>query len=91
MREYIFNLNSYIAVKLTDIGEAELKRQHEEFNKLCPQANIGEYSPRRIDKDGYTKFQGWDLMSKFGHMMWLCKDLPFELDVKIDVDEEKLQ
>lgn len=83
-----FNLNSYIAVKLTEAGIKELERQHNELAKAIPSANMGKFVPYNVDDDGYTKFQGWNLMQKFGHMMPLGHPIPFELDVKIQVGDE---
>lgn len=72
------NLNNSVKVKLTEHGHAELKRQHEEFNKEY-QGVLGEYKPRTEDENGYVSFQLHDLMNTFGHMLLIGNtDMPFE-------------
>lgn len=82
MKEFKFNMNNSVKVKLNDIGRAELKRQHDELYK---DININkEYTERNTDKDGYSSFQMHDLMYTFGHMMSITGDTPFEnLSIKI--------
>jgi hypothetical protein len=81
-----FNINEYISVQLTDAGRAELERQHEELRTEYPKA-IATYLPPKEDVDGWSKWQGWCLMSTFGHMMQLGRDLPFFPAVKFDTQQ----
>ncbi len=84
------NVNYYIHVKLTDIGRTELKRQHEQFIKDYPKMpdDLKEHKLPKEDKDGYSRFQLWSLMGIFGHMLQVQTfHLPFETNVKIEVDE----
>ncbi|MFK5282175.1 hypothetical protein ACI3PL_21705, partial [Lacticaseibacillus paracasei] len=76
MKQINFNLNGYISVKLTEAGIKELERQHAELASQVP--SIGKYVPYSVDEDGYTRFQGWNLMNRLGHMTHLCSDLPFQ-------------
>ena len=82
MKEYRFNMNNYVKVKLNDTGRSELKRQHD---ALYADSGINkEYTERSTDKDGYSSFQMHALMLTFGHMMALGCQAPFEtLSVKI--------
>ena len=82
MKEYKFNMNNSVKVKLNDIGHAELKRQHD---ALYSEMNIDrEYVERSIDSDGYSSFQMHDLMNTFGHMMVMGCKTPFEtLSIKV--------
>jgi len=77
-----FNLNSYVWVKLTDAGIAELRRQHDDLYRSLGKKR--EYTPPNIDDDGWTKFQANTLMKSFGHMLLLYSDStsPFEIKVK---------
>lgn len=63
-----FNLNDYVYVQLTDLGREKHKK---EFNELNEWGNgvLGEYSPPDEDKNGYSKWQLWNLMSTFGKYM----------------------
>jgi len=68
-----FNLNYYVRVKLTDKGYQRLAYL---FNGLLlenPQAvkslggmRTAEHYKEQADANGYTKFQGWEFMKKFG-------------------------
>ena len=83
-----FDINNYISVKLTDAGKAELERQHNELRKTFP--STGEYKSRTEDEEGWTRFQGWVLMYKFGHMMSMTGKPPFETTIKLEVQNETL-
>ena len=82
MKEFKFNMNNSVKVKLNDIGHAELKRQHDE---LYADLKIDkEYIKRTTDSDGYSSFQMYNLMNRFGHMMVMGHQTPFEtLSIKI--------
>ena len=84
MSEFIeFNLNDYVYVKLTDAGRAELKRQHDDLLLHYPRyTNL--YTPPKEDDDGFSKFQGWILISKLGHLMYMGCPPPFEIDIKLE-------
>lgn len=77
-----FNANSYVKVKLTDIGRAEHKKQHDQ---LCIDAGIRwAYVPPKEDEDGYSSWQLHGLMNTFGHMMCIGFILPFEPNILIN-------
>ena len=66
------NLNEYVKVKLTDYG-LKVHRTH----YLVKSAPV--YRPPRVDEQGYSKFQLWDLMNIFGSVMYLGNpNVPFE-------------
>lgn len=79
-----FNINEFVWVKLNDKGVEELKRQHDEFRSLYPNA-VRDFVEPKKDEDGYSKFQMHNLMSSFGHMMILGVELPFEATVMLEV------
>ncbi|UGC97769.1 SOS regulatory protein [Pantoea phage PdC23] len=76
-----FNIKHHVKVKLTDAGVAELKSQHEDLQIFAP--SIGDFSPPKKDKQGYSEFQLWVLMSKFGEKMINGGDLMFETEIII--------
>ena len=82
MKEFKFNMNNSVKVKLNDIGRVELKRQHDE---LYSDLKLNkEYVEKNTDSDGYSSFQMHDLMHTFGHMMIMGYETPFEtLSIKI--------
>lgn len=78
------NINQIVKVKLTKTGVDELKRQHDEL----PESLKFEFN-LKVDEDGYSSFQCWQLMSTFGHMMTLGLNLPFETEILLDAEPEQ--
>ena len=78
------NINSYVWVKLTDVGKKKVELdQMNSFGK--------SFKPiKRKTKNGYTRFQLWEVMKLFGSEMYLANNnLPFDTNIKIA--EEDLQ
>lgn len=76
-----FNLNDMVSVKLTDAGRDELKKQHLELYKY--RNTIPEFEPPKEDESGYSEWQLWDLMSKFGKKIYLGGPNMFDLNILI--------
>jgi hypothetical protein len=72
-----FNINNYVSVRLTDDGHKELKRQHDSLN-LQLNGRLGEWKGVKEDADGWSRWQMWDLMNRFGHMLSLGSVMPFD-------------
>jgi hypothetical protein len=85
-RKISFNLNEYVYVKLTPTGLAELEREHNELRSAIP--SVGEYKPPTCDSNGFVKFQLWYLANRFGHLLTMGFDVPFETTIEIEVDNE---
>lgn len=80
---YKVNINEEVKVKLTPFGIQVLKEQRDELNERIIGRGgkaIKDYAPS-VDKDGYTKFQLWDLMNRFGDLMHLGSQIPFETTI----------
>ena len=78
-----FNMNNYIHVKLTQIGHNELKRQHIAF--------LGDKWPYIApveDKEGYSKWQMWDIMNKLGELLANGVEPAFMPIIKIETKKE---
>ena len=75
-----FNVNHTVRVKLTPIGRSELQRQHDELRKSFPKLGGFTY---RVDDEGYTEFQMWDLMERLGHLCGMGRPVPFETDIQL--------
>ncbi len=80
-----FNLNHDVYVKLTDVGRDELKRQHQELVDSIPNYE-SPYLPPKEDENGFSKFQGWVLMSSLGYLCRAGCQLPFETTIKVDIN-----
>ncbi len=87
-----FNINNYVYVKLTDIGYEQyldkLKYYHDTTPTLFEWPTI-ENIKLKEDKNGYLKFQMWEVMDLFGENLFNGCDKPFELDILIDENDLK--
>lgn len=84
MAEIDFNVNHYAKVKLTPLGEAILKKKHEnlmlKLKKHCD--DFIEYPFNlKLDEDGYYKDQLWCIMQTFGNYVNLSGQPPFETNI----------
>lgn len=82
-----FNINHYVKVKLTDRGRDILQEQYYEMmNRMFPDTKL-DYKPIKEDKNGWSKWQLWYLMSTFGEQIGMGLDTPFETNIRILVEE----
>ena len=70
-----FNINEHVKVKLTERGLEVYKKHYEKF---------GIKAPAKEAKDGYYRFQLWELMQIFGGSVGAGVKLPFETDIYFD-------
>lgn len=84
-----YNINHGVKVKLTEHGQNIILEQQEQFRSKHPEIASAITSPKP-DKDGWTTWQMWSLMSAFGDAIGLTSDIPFETDVLIEVVEEDI-
>lgn len=77
-----FNVNDYVRVKLKPNGREILRKKHELLNARYPKAKLHYREPLE-DSDGWSKWQLWELMSKFGEHIHLGCDAPFETTIEI--------
>ena len=81
--DFKFSMNDNVKIKLNDSGVAVLKARHDELNKMI-HANggkgLGEFSIK-VDEEGYTRFQLWDLINTFGYLVGMGLESPFEIDM----------
>lgn len=75
-----FNINDYVSVKLNDAGREILRQDHEAFRRMVP--NTRAFVPPEEDEDGFSRFQLWDLMHKFGPHISLGRIPPFETTIR---------
>lgn len=78
------NVNNYVRIKLTKFGFEKLKKNHEDLRKRYPTI-IGEYTPPKVDEDGFCEMQLWEVMNTFGEDLFNGSiNLPFETNIQID-------
>ena len=81
-----FNISDDVKVKLTDYGRRVLKEAHNELiNKynISKDSPVYEYIPPEEDNEGWSRWQLWHLMEKFGDVIYLGAVLPFEPTIDI--------
>lgn len=84
----IFNINNYVKVKLTDLGKETLLRDNNEFwIKHNKPEFIENFALPKEDIMGYSTFQLWSLMSKFGPYLGNGRPLMFETEIIIEDKE----
>lgn len=84
--DFNVNLNDKVKVKLTNYGVSILKEQHDDLNSFIKGTGgkgLGDFQ-LSLNEDGYYETQLWMLMSKFGHVMEMTNESPFELNVIIE-------
>lgn len=84
-----FNVNDYVKVKLTTHGREELRRQTHQLNRHLwatnPDAKALPYDAVKEDADGWSRWQFWDLMQRFGgDNMGLAAPMMFETEIEIE-------
>ncbi len=81
---YEFNLNSWIRVRLNERGYQRLKDANNAiYGGLEDAPSITTYKAR-ADKDGYSKFQAWEFMEKFGPVTSIGMAQHFETGILIE-------
>ncbi|ASA22100.1 hypothetical protein [Paenibacillus donghaensis] len=78
--DFRMNFNQSVKVKLTEFGEQILRNRHEKLNLHYLERGVKDIGPyvSRADTKGYTSFQIWGLMNKFGPHIALGKPEPFK-------------
>lgn len=81
----LFNMNDYIRVRLTDEGREQYRQSVEALRSLMPPtaAAAFPFKPRKEDANGWSEWQGWELMRTFGPWMTMAAPVPFEMTVDI--------
>ena len=70
-----FNINDTVRVRLTDRGRYLCRAHHDGlFNGDLKY----EYRPKAEDKDGWSEWQLWELMSVLGHEVQMGFQQPIE-------------
>ena len=83
-----FNLNNVVLVKLNDLGYQRLADLWNNFlleNPRSAKAVGGMRSAKHYkdlaDENGYTRFQAWDLIRKFGEVISPIRPQYFDMEI----------
>lgn len=75
-----FNINHYVWVKLTDRGRKLINTYYDELNFRYPHG----VKFTLTEVNGWSRWQMWDLMEKFGKYCGLGVEIPFETTIRFD-------
>lgn len=79
-----FNINDNVKVRLTELGRKILDDQHCAHEARFPAVKqFGRHDPQE-DGDGWSKWQLWELMNKFGAHLGNGRPTPFHTIIRID-------
>jgi len=81
-----FNLNDYIKVQLTDTGRAFLRAEH--AKRFWGRDAKFPYMPPEEDEAGWSRWQLWDFMARFGPHISMTGDLPVMTDIEIESPDD---
>lgn len=79
-----FNINDKVKVQLTELGRRILDDQHWALeSRFQAVKQFGRYDPKD-DSEGWSEWQLWELMNKFGGHLGNGRPLPFHTIIRID-------
>lgn len=79
-----FSINDKVKVQLTELGRKILDDQHRSLEARFPAVKqFGRHDPKD-DSDGWSEWQLWELMKKFGGHIRNGGPLPFHTVIRID-------
>jgi hypothetical protein len=81
-----FNINDHVLVKLTAHGKRVLREQHEQLWGMRGMKEHPYVAPIE-DAEGWSRWQLWTLMSKFGHTITMTGAMPFWSIIQFEVNE----
>ena len=81
-----FNLSDCIKVQLTDTGRAVHRAEHAKRFWGCD-AKFFPYMPPEEDKEGWSRWQLWEFMVRFGSHISMAGDLPVMTDIEIEAPD----
>lgn len=83
-----FNVNNFVRVQLTEHGLKVHRAAYDVlFSHLPPHAREHfPYLPPDTDKDGWSRFQMWDVLKTFGPHVWMTGKPCFWMDIEFEVE-----
>ncbi len=77
-----FNINDSVYVKLTEFG---FKFHMRHYARILPQDVFEKmYRSPKVDEQGFSKFQLWDLMNIFGENCSMACEQPFSTEIEFE-------
>lgn len=83
-----FNVNYEVRVKLTDVGRAAHRKNHDKLfafakTRLGAEDDAWKYRAPEEDTEGWSKWQLWVLMKEFGPHITMGMTPPFETAIEL--------
>lgn len=74
-----FNINDNVKVRLTEQGFIVHKKYYTQYLV----GSSFTYSPPKVDEEGFSTFQMWELMQIFGPYIYMGDKLPFHTEIQL--------
>ena len=87
MSDIKFNLNQNVRVQLTEEGREIHRKGYEDLVKQFPNISY-EYEVPKEDKDGWSKWQMWNLIQIFGSHIAMGIASPFNTTIILETEAE---
>lgn len=84
-----YNVNNKVRVKLTEMGRAIHRSQHDDLIAQVPGLTM-RYTPPKEDAEGWSEWQMWHLMETFGPHICMGCEPPFETEIDIVLPKENM-
>lgn len=78
-----FNINSFVRVKVTEIGHKQHRKLHDDLIALA-KGVYWPYVPLEVDADGWTPMQLWEVMQVWGPHMGNGLPVPIETEIQFE-------
>ena len=84
----VININEKVKVKLSDVGKDIYYHRFDAYNSMAKPIGIKLLEPTmpKVDADGYSCFQLWELMETYGPHIGICRPVPFDCDILFRMD-----
>lgn len=84
----VININEKVKVKLSDVGKDIYYHRFDAYNSMAKPIGIKLLEPTmpKVDADGYSCFQLWELMETYGPHIGMSRPVPFDCDILFRMD-----
>lgn len=79
-----FNINDTIKIKLNEKGKQILQKEYGELNAKLPAGCKWKFELPKEDENGYSSWQLWSVMGRFGPHIYLGCEVPFDAEILLD-------
>jgi len=84
-----FNVNEEVRIKLTDLGRAKLRANHDKIFNTPELRRDYPYLAPKEDAAGWSNFQLWNVMVEFGDAIGNGAPLLFDTNIDIPLPKRR--